>query len=114
MYKLITSIITTGAIVGFTNLGEVNSHLSEFEASTKDSDDSREPLANSMLVFMVRGLFNDLEFPYAQFPCTSLAGHQMYEIFWEAMSRLERCGFKACTLFIHYFSIHNSLPCILL
>ena len=108
-----TSIITTGATVGFSNLGEVNSHLSEFEASTKDSDDSREPLANSMLVLIVRGLFKDLEFAYAQFPCTSLAGHQMYEI-WEAVSRLERCGFKACTLFIHYFSIHNSLPCILL
>lgn len=103
--------LTIGAIIGFTNLGEVNLHLSEFEASTKDSKDSREPLANSMLVLMVRGLFNDLEFPYAQFPCTSLAGHQMYELFWEAVSRLERCGFKVrihiyCNFCILYYHLH--------
>ena len=73
----ITIRTTTGATAGFSNLGEVNSHFSEFEASTKDSDDSREPLANSVLVLMVRSLFNDIEFPYTQFPCTYLAGHQM-------------------------------------
>lgn len=48
---------------------------------------------------MVRGLFSSLKFPYAQFPCTSVCGDQFYDIFWEAICRLERCGFKvlACT-----------------
>jgi hypothetical protein len=58
-----------------------------------------EPLANSMMVLMVRGLFSKLHFAYAQFPCSSIQGHQLYDLFWEAVERLERCGFRvlACT-----------------
>ena len=65
----------------------------------EDGADEQEPLANSILVIMVRGLFSKLQFPYAQFPCTSLHGYELYDIFWEAVERLERCGFNvlACT-----------------
>ena len=52
------------------------------------------PLANSMLVLMVRGLFTHMQFPYAQFPCTALSGDMMFDPFWEAVCRLERCDFK--------------------
>uniref|UniRef100_A0A1X7UPC8 Uncharacterized protein n=1 Tax=Amphimedon queenslandica TaxID=400682 RepID=A0A1X7UPC8_AMPQE len=51
-----------------------------------------------MLVFMVKGLFNSLHFPYAQFPCTALAGDQFFDPFWEAVARLEFCGFKVLAL----------------
>ena len=88
-----------GAVIGVTNLGELNSHLSAFEKALKD-DAIRQPpqLANSMLVILVRGLFSRLQFPYAQFPCTALSGDQMYEPIWEAISRLELCGFKVLAL----------------
>ena len=58
-----------------------------------------ESLAKSMLVLMVRGLFSKLQFAYATFPCASLSGCQLYPIFWEAVERLERCGFRVlgCT-----------------
>ena len=58
-----------------------------------------ESLAKSMLVLMVRGLFSKLQFAYATFPCASLSGCQLYPIFWEAVERLERCGFRilGCT-----------------
>ncbi len=84
--------------MGYTNLGDVNTHLQEFEQSL-EKEDVQEPLANSMLVLMVRGLFSKLQFPYAQFPCTSVSGDQFYDIFWDAVCRLERCGFRvlACT-----------------
>jgi hypothetical protein len=87
-----------GAVVGYTNLGDLNTHLMEFEQSL-EKDDVLEPLANSMLVLMVRGLFSKLQFPYAQFPCTTVSGDQFYDVFWEAVCRLERCGFRvlACT-----------------
>ena len=52
------------------------------------------PLAKSMMVFMVRGLFTTLQFPYAQFPVMSVSGDQLYEPFWEAIGRLENCGLK--------------------
>ncbi|XP_065916190.1 uncharacterized protein [Dysidea avara] len=88
----------TGAIIGFTNLGEVNSHLSAFENASKTDDSHSLPLANSMLVLLVRGLFTKLNFPYAQFPCTALTGDQMYEPLWEAIGRLELCGLKVMCL----------------
>ena len=47
------------------------------------------PLAKSMMVFMVRGLFTKLQFPYAQFPVMSVSGDQLYKPFWEAIGRLE-------------------------
>lgn len=67
-----------GALVGFTNIGDVNSHLTEYEQSMKEQEQIEDKLANSMLVLMVRGLFNKLQFAYAQFPCTELSGEQSY------------------------------------
>lgn len=67
-----------------------------------------------MLVFMVRGLLSNLEFPYAQFPCTTLTGEQIFVPFWEAVSRLERCGFKVMGVTAdglsvnrHFFKLHG-------
>ncbi len=69
-----------------------------FERSVNNDMDKTTPLANSMLVLLVRGLFSKLQFPYVQFPSTSLAGDQMFEPFWEAVERLELCGFKVLGL----------------
>ena len=57
-----------------------------------------EPLAKSLLVLMVRGLFSPFQFPYAQFACSSLTGDQLHSIFWDAVRRLER----------YHFIIHNT------
>lgn len=92
----------TGAMIGFTKLGDVNDHLLQFERSLAE-DQTSPPLAKSMMVFMVRGLFNKLQFPYAQFPCASLSGDLLYEPFWEAVRRVESCGLKVSCL------IHSTL-----
>lgn len=48
-----------------------------------------------MLVFMVRGLSQRLQFPYAQFPCTAtMSGDMLYDLVWEAVYRLERLSLK--------------------
>ena len=89
----------SGALIGFTNLGEVNNHLLAFERSvSSDQQSSQVPLSKSMTMFMVRGLFTSLHFPYAQFPCASITGDLLFDPFWEAVYRLERCGFKVCML----------------
>ena len=83
----------TGALIGYTYLGDINDHLMQFEQSLSHSSTPATPkLAKTMMVFMVRGLFNKLQFPYAQFPCADL----LYELFWEAVRRLENCGLKVC------------------
>ena len=92
----IGTYVITGSIIGFCNLGDINSHLIALE---KQGSKAQSPeLAKSMLVFLVRGLFTNLSFPYAQFPCTALSGEHMYDPVWEAVSRLELCGFKVLAL----------------
>ena len=81
----------SGELIGFTNLGDVNNHISSMEESSSGkSMPTLQPLAKSMLVLMVRGLLSGFKFPYAQFPCSSLSGDQLHNIFWEAVERLER------------------------
>ena len=86
------------SIVGFTNLGQINTVLSTYEKAFEDDGVENEPLAKLMLVFMVRGLFSKLQFPYVQFPCAKLHGYELYDLFWEAVERLERCGFNVMYL----------------
>ena len=85
----------TRELVGFTNLGEINSHLLVLEQSLSSSDSSNPPLAQSVMALMVRGLFSHLQFPYAHFPChKGVTGDLLYNLLWEAVYRLERLGFK--------------------
>ena len=85
----------TGSLVGFTNLGSVNDMLMQYEQRSFDYDqDSSPPLAKTMLVFFVRGLFTNFQLPYAQFACKSLSGDLIFNLFWEAVYRLERMGLK--------------------
>ena len=89
-----------GAIQGFTDLGHVNNHLLAYEKTVNsDEEEEEEDIAKSMLVVMVRGIFSKLQFAYAQFPCVSLCGVHVQDIFWQAVQRLERSGFRVigCT-----------------
>ena len=93
---------------GFANLGDVNKHLDEFEQVLTSASDSETPttttgLAKTVMVFMVRGLFNKLQFPYAQFPCTKLQGDLLFEPFWEVVRRIEMCGLKVTLIIIIQF-----------
>ena len=45
----------TGELIGFTDLGDINSHLLPLEQSLVDS--KLQPLATTIMTFMVRGLF---------------------------------------------------------
>ena len=84
----------SGALLGFTDVGSINNFLTEFEQSlASDSDIPFKALSKTMLVVMVRGLFINLQFPYAQFACSSVTGDQVFNPFWECVMHLKRCGF---------------------
>ena len=84
---------STGALFGFTDLGEVNNQLDEFEAHLKgSSSELNRPLAKTMLVFMFKGLFTNISLPYAQFAAHSLKGHEMFPLLWKVIGRLTRIG----------------------
>ena len=84
-------------VIGFVELDEINNHLQAFER-TMNCSTSKPTLATHMIVFMVRGLFSSLRFPYAQFPCSSLSGHTLYALVWECISHLETIGLKVLAL----------------
>ena len=96
---LLIILFKLGEVVGYTDLGDINQHLQRFEQQLLENARGEDlPHADSMLVILVRGLFSQLKFPYAQFPCTSLSGDKMYDPFWEAVGRLELCGLKVLAL----------------
>ena len=87
--------VHVGGLIGFTNIGDVNSHIEAFERSLEGEEfEVNHQLADHMLVLMVRGLFNTLEFPYVQFPCTD---------------RLECCGFRVMALVCDGLSANRRL-----
>ena len=47
-----------------------------------------------MLTFMVRGIFSDLNFPYAHFPSEGATADLIFPLAWEAVRNLEESGFK--------------------
>ena len=47
---------------------------------------------------MVKGLFQKLNYPYAQFVCANLSADLLFDPVWEAISRLERLGFKVLAI----------------
>lgn len=106
-------------IIGFLDLGDINNHFARFEELLSQDDDDRDtvaeashpPLAKSMVVFMVRGLFTNLKYPYSQYPCSSLSREQMFLPFWETVCHLERIGFKVGSYTIVY-NIHYPCSCM--
>ena len=82
-------------LIGFTDMGDINNHLVAYEKCLEeDTTHHSIPLATSVLVLMVKGLFSSLKFLYAQFPCSAVTGGDLYSILWEAVGRLELMGFR--------------------
>ena len=87
-----------GEFIGFTHLGDINTHIGNFEAELKSGTVPTKSLAKSMLVFMVRGLNSGLQFPYVQFPCDYLRGDQLFHLVWRVIGHLQRFGFHVMGL----------------
>ena len=88
---------STGDLIGYCDLGDINNHLLHLEQEyihVGSDDKINNTLASTMMVLMVRGLFINFTFPYASFPTSNLTGELMVPMFYEAIMRLERCGFK--------------------
>ena len=56
-------------VVGFVNLGEVINQLMEFERACNNQSEQAQmpPIAKYINCLMVRGIFVNIKFPYAQF-----------------------------------------------
>ena len=79
---------STGSLIGFADLGGVVQQLNDYEDRLSGGSNVR-PLAKTMMVFMVKGIFCNINFPYAQFPMASTKAHDIFPLLWQTIDRLE-------------------------
>ena len=103
----------SGELIGFVNLGDIANHLQDLEQQLQTSNESSPPLATTVFVFMVRGLFIKLNFPYATFPAKSVSADQLLPLYLEAVFRLERNGFRVIGTTLDGYSANRRLINIL-
>jgi len=109
---------STGSLIGFADLGGTLQQLSDYEENISSVNPTR-PLAKTMMVFMVRGVFCNISFPYAQFPMASAWAHDAFPLLWQAIDRLEMnnihvLGVTGDGVSVNrkMFQMHGSTPCI--
>ena len=92
----------TSQIIGFVNLGNANDQLNSLTCTGNATHSSvgadSSIVADHMLVFMVRGLLTDLEFPYAQFATRASSATELFPIVWEVVRNLESCSLKVLAI----------------
>ena len=85
------------SLLGFVNLGDVTNALDNFERQCQSENESNNKVATHMLTFMVRGIFLNLNFPYAHFPSEGATADQIF-LAWDAVRNLEESGFKVMVM----------------
>ena len=80
----------TCELIGFVNVGTVNALIDKMA----EGGDNSRTVASHMLLFMVRGMFSKLEFPYAHFATRGISADALFPLVWDAVYRLESVGFN--------------------
>ena len=88
----------TGELIGYSDLGDINNILCDYERQLNASDATPRPLGKCMLMFMVRGLFTSLKFPYVQFSAASTKGSDVFPLVRQAIKHLTRLGLIVITI----------------
>lgn len=69
------------------------------QLETDCQDNSKHPqLATHLLVFMIRGIFFKMNFPYAHFGSADLTGDVLFPIVWEVVQQIEGLGLKVISI----------------
>ena len=90
----------TGKLVGFTELGDVNEELRSFRCShsNESADDIGRDFATHVLVFMVRGIFTSLQYPFGYFATMGASAAEIYPCAMEAIRILTAINLKVRAL----------------
>ena len=96
---------TTGRLVGFTDMGDINDELEKFGRMCEDDSVKKEsmineelgkekPLAKYVIVFMVRGIVSNLQYAFGHFASEGFDCDQILPCAHEAIRNLEAIGLK--------------------
>ena len=89
---------STGELVGFTQMGDINEEFASFERTCESTDVSSRQFAAYVLVFMVRGIFSKLAYPFGYFASMGFTADQLYPCVMEATRVLQSIGFMVRAL----------------
>ena len=83
-------------LVRFTDIGDVNNCLNKVEQQclNKNVSHSNHSVATHMLLFMIRGLLSNFEYPYVHFATRGITADALYPIVWEAVQHLRVLWFQ--------------------
>ena len=105
----------SGAIIGYAEVGDVTNLLDTLEAQVDNPEGQMRPLAKCMLVFMVRGVFTSLRYPYVQFSAVSTKGASLFPLLRKVLARLAWLGMTVVSVVCdgasdnrRMFSMHDS------
>ena len=87
---------SSGRVIGFTELSDMNDELNEFDR--RMTDNKPKELATHVLCFMVRGLVKRLCFPVVYFSSRGFNSAQLFPTVWQAIRILETVGFQVAAM----------------
>ena len=76
---------STGELIGYVRLDDVTNELLKLGDHSKNE----MPVAQNLLVTMVRGITTSLKYPFAAYATSSLSGSTLYNIIWECIEYIE-------------------------
>ena len=99
----------SGSLIGYSDLSGVVQELQDYEEAVASNTSPKRSLAKTMMMFMVRGIFSDIKFPYAQFPMASGTGFDLFPLIWQAIDRLKCNGIHVMGITADGASINRKL-----
>ena len=84
---------SSGTIIGFTELGDINEELNEFDRAINGVNQEKK-LASHVLCVMARGLFKHINYPLGYLSSCGFDSAQLLPVLWHATGILEMAGFK--------------------
>ena len=81
----------SGKLVGYTELGNINNELDNFERNM--NFENEKSLATNVLCLMTRGLFKHISYPIAYFTTCHISSSQLFPLMWEAVRVMKMAGF---------------------
>ena len=95
---------SSGAVIEFSDLGDLNNILQDVERQFKNPNDHQRPLAKVMLVFMVRGLFTSMKYVTIiclhTVPCCKHEGCRSVSYFLTSSFPFNSLGYLCCCYYM--------------
>jgi len=79
---------STGELIGYVRLDDVTNELMKLRTSISHSKGDI-PVAQNLLVTMVRGITSNLRYPFAAYATKTLTANTLYNVLWECIEYIE-------------------------